>query len=168
MGSMGASSANRLLTSFSGEGLMGVARAFKRRFFPGRFASSRIRMSSSTLMTGFRLVVVLAMMIGGVPFVSHTASLHNPEILQAIERVRHASLVDGTVDGDHVHHDGLAEERQPGHSHADHSHEQTGFAVAFAEPGCAKGAASPSEPPRNIYSEPLFRFDRPPRHGFPT
>jgi hypothetical protein len=82
---------------------MGVAPAFKRQFFPGSFASSRIRMSSSTLMAGFRLVVVLAMMIGGVPFVNHTASLHHPESLQANEKVRHASLVDGTMDGDHVH-----------------------------------------------------------------
>jgi hypothetical protein len=119
-------------------------------------------------MTGFRLIVVLAMMIGGVSALSHTASLHNPAVLQAIEQVRHASL----VDKDHVNDEGLEEEREPGHIHghnpADHSHETMGSAVVLAGLGCAKGTASQSEPHQNIYGEPFFRLDRPPRHGFST
>jgi hypothetical protein len=155
---------------------MGVAPAsqqlFFGRFFSGQVSTSKVRMSKSSLMTGFRLIVALAMMIGVVSFLSHTASLHNPEILQAIEQVRHASLADGAVDKDHVHDEGLEEERQPGHVHghnpADHSHETMGSAVMLAELGCTKVTASRSEPHQNIYGEPFFRLDRPPRHVFPT
>jgi hypothetical protein len=129
-------------------------------------------MSKSSLMTGFRFIVTFVMMIGIVSFLSHTASFHNPEILQAIEQVRHASLADGAVDKDHVHDEGLGKECQPDHVHdhnpANHSHEIMGFAVMPAELGCLKITASWSEPYQNIYGEPSFRLDRPPRHVFPT
>jgi hypothetical protein len=129
-------------------------------------------MPKSSLMTGFRLVVVLTMIIVGMPLLSHTALLHNPEIFQAIEQVRHASLADAAMDEDHVHDEGLQEECKPGHVHGhnpvDHSHETMGSAAVLAELGCAKGTASQSEPHQNIYGEPFFRLDRPPRHGFPT
>jgi hypothetical protein len=107
-----------------------------------------------------------------VSFLSHTTSLHSPEILQAIEQVRHASLADGALDKDHVHDEGLEKERQPGHVHdhnpANHSHEIMGFAVMLAKLGCTKLMVSWSEPYQNIYGEPFFRLDRPPRHVFPT
>ncbi|UEM21325.1 hypothetical protein JL100_000615 [Skermanella mucosa] len=129
-------------------------------------------MSKSSLMTDFRLVVVLTMIIGAVSLLSHTASLHNPELPQAVEQVLHSSLPIAAVDGDHVHDKGAQKERQPGHVHghnsADHSHETIGSAIVLAEPGCAEGTASQSQPRQNIYGEPFFRLDRPPRHGFPS
>jgi len=129
-------------------------------------------MSKSSFMTGFRFIVVLAMMIGCVSFLSHAPLLHNPEILRAIEQIRHASLADAVVDEDHVHDEGLQEERKPGHVHGhnpvNHSHVIIGSTVMLAQLGCAEGTALPGEPQQNIYSEPFFRLDRPPRHGFPT
>lgn len=137
--------------------------------FSGQVSTSRALMSKSSFMTGFRLGVVVTIIIGVVSLLSHTASLHNPGILQPIEQGRHSSLPNAAVDRNDVHGEGSRKECQPnhsqGHNSADHSHETMGSAVTLAALGCADEKTSRSEPHRNIYGEPFFRLDRPPRHG---
>jgi hypothetical protein len=117
---------------------------------------------------GIRSAIVLAVAVSLLLFPPGSPSRHDPPAVTQADAARHLLLSPAVCeDHDHVHDEGAARERQPGHKHghnaADHSHESASPAVLRVMLSYPKTRQWQPHGLFSVRRAPTFRLERPPR-----
>ena len=118
--------------------------------------------SKAALLAGLRLILALALLLGGDLFLRHSSAGHHSPSVHADGNGQQGELQDAAAHEEHSHDDGSAD-KSSGHNAVDHSHVTLGLAAQPAGLTRPDSNLLWQESPDLNFSAPNFPLERPPR-----